>query len=143
MLNSITIHGRLTRDPELRHTGSGVPVCSLTVAVDRDFQKEEKITDFFDIVAWRGLGEMIARYFHKGKEIVVHGSMQSRKWQDKDGNNRVAWELVADGVDFCGSKSDNSNAAFVPPPAPAENGSNPDSDVSEIDIIKSDDDLPF
>lgn len=123
MLNHIAIHGRLTREPEMRQTQSGVSVCNFTVAVDRSFarQGEDRQTDFFDCVAWRGLGEMVGKYFTKGKEIVVTGEMQSRKWQDKDGNNRVSWEIQASSVDFCGSKGDSSNSgtsAAYPSAAP-------------------------
>ncbi len=115
MLNTIAIHGRLTATPELRKTESHVSVCNFTVAVDRPArQDEEKIADFFNVVCWRGLADMVAKYFTKGKEIVVFGSMQSRKWIDNDGNNRVSWEIVAQNIDFCGSKS----SAEDPPPAP-------------------------
>lgn len=111
-MNFIAIHGRLVRDPESRHTQSGVSVCNFTVAVDSSYsrQGEEKQTTFFDVVCWRGLADMVSKYFHKGKEIVVTGEMQSRKWQDKDGNNRVSWEIMASSVDFCGSKGDSSNS---------------------------------
>lgn len=106
MLNSIVIHGRLTQDVELKKTQSGVSVCEFSVAVDRDYQKgEDKIADFFTVVCWRGLAENIAKWLHKGKEIAVRGRMQSEKWTDKDGNNRVAWKLQAEAVDFCGSKA--------------------------------------
>lgn len=109
MLNHITIHGRLTQDVELKQTQSGVSVCNFTVAVERSYSKgEDKITDFFTVVCWRGLADMVANYFTKGKEILVSGEMQSRKWQDNDGNNRVSWEIQANGVDFCGSKG-NTN----------------------------------
>lgn len=110
MLNSIVIHGRLTADPELKKTQSDVSVCRFTVAVDRNFTKkgEDKVADFFTVVAWRGLADMIAKHFAKGKEIVVYGEMQSQKWTDTDGKNRVSWEIQASGVDFCGSKQ-NSN----------------------------------
>lgn len=120
MLNVTTIHGRLTANPELRKTESGVSVCNFTVAVDRPFTKadEEKIADFFNVVCWRGLADMVAKYFTKGKEILVHGSMQSRKWVDNDGNNRVAWELVAQNIDFCGSKSDSKPSADTEQTAP-------------------------
>ena len=108
MFNHITIHGRLTADPELKQTQSGVSVCNFTVAVDRSYKNgEEKQTDFFTVVCWRGLADMVSKYFAKGKEILVSGEMQSRKWQDNDGNNRISWEIMASGVDFCGSKSDN------------------------------------
>lgn len=112
MLNTITIHGRLTADPELRQTQSGVSVCNFTVAVDRSYSKgEDKITDFFTVVCWRGLADMVSKYFGKGKEIIVWGEMQSRRWQDNDGNNRISWEIQANGVDFCGSKGDTSHSA--------------------------------
>ena len=111
MLNHITIHGRLTANPELKQTQSGVSVCNFTVAVDRSYSKgEDKITDFFTVVCWRGLADMVSKYFSKGKEILVSGEMQSRKWQDNDGNNRISWEIMASGVDFCGSKSENGAA---------------------------------
>lgn len=109
MLNHITIHGRLTADPELKQTQSGVSVCNFIVAVDRSYKNgEEKQTDFFTVVCWRGLADMVSKHFAKGKEILVSGEMQSRKWQDNDGNNRVSWEIQANTVDFCGSKG-NTN----------------------------------
>ena len=111
MLNHIIIHGRLTQDVELKQTQSGVSVCNFTVAVDRSYSKgEDKITDFFTVVCWRGLADMVSKYFGKGKEIIVSGEMQSRKWQDNDGNNRVSWEIQADTVDFCGNKGNNTPA---------------------------------
>ena len=112
MLNHITIMGRLTRDPELRSTQAGVSVASFTVAVDRDFGGRdggEKQTDFIDCVAWRQTGEFVSRYFHKGSMIVVSGRLQSRKWQDRDGNNRVNWEVNADNVYFGESRRDSAD----------------------------------
>ncbi len=112
MLNHITIMGRLTRDPELRSTQSGVSVASFTVAVDRDFGGRdggEKQTDFFDCSAWRQTGEFVSRYFRKGSMIVVSGRMQSRKGQDRDGNNRIYWEIVADNVYFGESRRDSES----------------------------------
>ena len=112
MLNNIAIHGRLVKDPELKQTQSGVSVCSFTVAVDRNYKSgEDKITDFFDCTAWRGLAEMIAKYFCKGKEIVLDGEMQSRHWEDKEGNKRISWSIQVSNVDFCGSKGDSSASA--------------------------------
>lgn len=109
MLNHATIMGRLTKDPELRRTGSGIAVTSFTVAVDRDFENDgERETDFIDCVAWRGLGEFIARNFHKGKMIVVSGRIQQRNWKDKDGNKRRNTEIVADAVYFAGDKKASS-----------------------------------
>ena len=107
MLNHITIMGRLTRDPELRRTGSGIAVASFTVAVDRDFGGRdggEKETDFIDCVAWRQTGEFVSKYFAKGSMIVVSGRLQIRSWTDKDGNKRRTAEVVADNVYFGESK---------------------------------------
>ena len=114
MLNHIVIMGRLTRDPELRSTQSGVSVASFTVAVDRDFGGRdggEKQTDFIDCVAWRQTGEFVSKYFHKGSMIVVSGRLQSRKWQDRDGNNRTNWEIQADNVYF-GESRGSSGGSF-------------------------------
>ena len=110
MLNHITIMGRLTRDPELRRTGSGIAVASFSVAVDRDFGGRdggEKETDFIDCVAWRQTGEFVSKYFTKGRMIVVSGRLQIRSWTDKDGNKRRTAEVVADNVYFGDSKRDN------------------------------------
>ena len=100
MLNHIVLMGRLTRDPELRRTGSGVAVASFTLAVDRDFaaQGAEKETDFVDIVAWRNTAEFVSRYFTKGRMAVVTGRLQIRNWTDKEGNKRRSAEVVADNV---------------------------------------------
>ena len=110
MLNHITLMGRLTRDPELRRTGSGIAVASFTVAVDRDFGGRdggEKETDFIDCVAWRQTGEFVSKYFTKGRMIVVSGRLQIRSWTDKDGNKRRTAEVVADNCYFGDSKRDN------------------------------------
>ena len=112
MLNHITIMGRLTRDPELRRTGSGIAVASFTVAVDRDFSPKdggEKETDFIDCVAWRQTGEFVSKYFTKGRMAVVSGRLQIRSWTDKDGNKRRTAEVVADNVYFGDSRRDNDN----------------------------------
>ena len=107
MLNHIVIMGRLTRDPELRRTGSGIAVTSFTVAVDRDFGPKdggERETDFIDCVAWRNTGEFVSKYFTKGSMAVVSGRLQIRGWTDKDGNKRRSAEIVADNVYFGDSK---------------------------------------
>ena len=109
MLNHITIMGRLTRDPELRRTGTGIAVASFSVAVDRDFSGRdggEKETDFIDCVAWRQTGEFVSKYFTKGRMAVVSGRLQIRNWTDKDGNKRRSAEVVADNVYFGDSKRD-------------------------------------
>ncbi|MCI7809051.1 single-stranded DNA-binding protein [bacterium] len=110
MLNHIVIMGRLTRDPELRRTGSGIAVASFTVAVDRDFGGRdggEKETDFIDCVAWRQTGEFVSKYFTKGSMIVVSGRLQIRNWTDKEGGKRRSAEIVADNVYFGESKRSN------------------------------------
>ena len=115
MLNHITIMGRLTRDPELRRTGSGVAVASFTVAVDRDFSGRdggEKETDFIDCVAWRQTGEFVSKYFTKGRMIVVSGRLQIRSWTDKDGNKRRTAEVVADNCYFGDSKRDEGGSSY-------------------------------
>ena len=113
MLNHIVLMGRLTRDPELRRTGSGIAVASFTLAVDRDFaaQGAEKETDFVDIVAWRNTAEFVSRYFTKGRMAVVTGRLQIRNWTDKDGNKRRSAEVVADNVYFGDSKRDGASAS--------------------------------
>ena len=111
MLNHIVLMGRLTRDPELRRTGSGVAVASFTLAVDRDYavQGAEKETDFVDIVAWRNTAEFVSKYFTKGRMAVVSGRLQIRNWQDKEGNKRRSAEVVADNVYFGDSKRDSAD----------------------------------
>ena len=114
MLNHITIMGRLTRDPELRRTGSGVAVASFTLAVDRDFGKNEngeRETDFIDCVAWRQTGEFVSKYFTKGRMAVVSGRLQIRSWTDKEGNKRRTAEVVADNVYFGDSKRDGDSGS--------------------------------
>ncbi len=109
MLNHIVIMGRLARDPELRHTQSGTPVASFRLAVDRDFKDKntgERTTDWIDVVAWRGTGEFVSRYFSKGRMAVVEGRLQIREWTDKEGNRRTAAEVVADNVYFGDSRRD-------------------------------------
>ena len=133
-LNNVVIMGRLTRDPELRRTGSGVAVASFTVAVDRDFGNNgEKETDFIDCVAWRQTGEFVSKYFTKGSMIVVSGRLQIRSWNDKDGNKRRTAEVVADNCYFGESKKDDT--------APSGGYQAPAQDFARLD----DDDaqLPF
>jgi single-strand DNA-binding protein len=136
-MNNITITGRLTADPELKQTQSGLAVTSFNVAVDRNYtaKGQEKQTDFFTVVAWRGTAEFICKYFTKGRLILINGEMQSRKYTDKDGNNRTAWEVLADKVEFMGDgKKDGNSADNAPAPASAVAH-----DVPEL----SGDDYPF
>ena len=131
MLNRIDIMGRLVRDPELRRTGTGLPVASFTVAVDRDWPNKEtgeKETDFIDCVAWRNTGEFVSKYFAKGSMIVVAGRLQIRPWVDKDGNKRKSAEIVAENVYFGESKKKESNNQTHwdnPYTTPVYSGSNP------------------
>ncbi len=107
MLNRIILMGRLVRDPELRHTQSGTPVTSFTLAVDRDFknsQSGERSTDFIDCIAWRATAEFVCKYFQKGRMAAAEGRLQVREWKDKDGNNRRSTEVVAESVYFADSK---------------------------------------
>ena len=113
MLNKIILMGRLTRDPELRRTGTGTAVTSFSLAVDRDFKSQsgEKETDFIDIVAWRSTAEFVSKYFTKGRMAVVEGRLQIRDWTDKDGGKRRSAEVVADNVYFGDSKRDGGDSS--------------------------------
>ena len=128
MINNAVIMGRLVADPELRTTASGNSVSSFTVAVDRNFvrQGEEKQADFIDVIAWRQTAEFICKYFRKGSMIAIQGHIQTRMYEDKNGNKRKAVELIADYVSFCGAKPETDK---------------PSVDVGYVDI--PDDDLPF
>ena len=110
MLNSVIIMGRLTADPELRTTPNGLSVTSFTVAVDRNYKSgDERQTDFISVVAWRGTADFVTRFFKKGQMIAVQGSLQVRNYEDKNGNKRTAYDVVADNVSFCGSKAEGGN----------------------------------
>ncbi len=115
MLNHIVLMGRLVRDPELRHTGSGVPVATFRIAVDRDFgnrETGEREADFIDVVAWRSTGEFVSKYFAKGRMAVVSGRLQMRNWTDKEGGKRTSAEVVADNVYFGDSKRDGDGGSY-------------------------------
>ena len=118
MLNHITIMGRLTRDPELRRTGTGIAVTSFTLAVDRDFKSQdgEKETDFIDVVAWRNTAEFVSKYFTKGRMAVVEGRLQIRDWTDRDGGKRRSAEVLAESVYFGDSKRSESDTPQVAEP---------------------------
>ena len=125
MLNKIVLMGRLTRDPELRHTAGGVPVTSFSLACERDYraQGEERQTDFIDIVCWRHNAEFTAKYFKKGLLVAVAGRLQTRKWVDKEGNNRTGYEIVADETHFAERRQDTPG--YEMPPHPADDGAPP------------------
>jgi len=132
MLNVAVLMGRLVADPELRHTQSDIAVTSFTIAIDRSYQKPgaDRQADFIDIVVWRSTAEFVCKYFSKGQLVAVQGSIQTRSYQDKEGNKRKAFEIVADEVHFAERKKEQQNPATspsgydAPPPV-------------------SDDDLPF
>lgn len=140
MLNKIILMGRLTRDPELRHTQSGVPVASFTLAVDRDFKDKntgERTTEFIDIVAWRNTAEFVSRNFFKGQLAAVEGSLQFRDWTDKEGNKRRNAEVVAENVYF----SDSKRTREQEDNEPMDLSTPQESEFAELNSYDSD--LPF
>ncbi|MEG2015985.1 MAG: single-stranded DNA-binding protein [Oscillospiraceae bacterium] len=148
MLNCAVIMGRLTADPELRTTNTGLSVTSFTVAVDRSFVKagEERQADFINVVAWRNTADFVTRYFHKGSMIAVQGSIQTRNYEDKQGNKRTAFEIVADNISFCGAKNESGTSAQMPSAASAPNAPSPSFSTaasSDFEMIEGDDELPF
>ena len=147
-MNQIVIMGRLTRDPELRHTPNGVAVASFSLAVDRGFAPKdggERQTDFIDVVAWRNTAEFVTKYFVKGQMAAVTGRLQIRDWTDKDGNKRRSAEVVADNIYFTESKK-SREASFGPAEIKDDIGASystpvESSDFTELDM--DDGDLPF
>lgn len=133
-MNNICIIGRLCAQPEIKKTTSGVSVCSVSVAVDRDYKVNgEKATDFIPCVFWRGTAEFVGKYFRKGDMIAVVGSLESRKYKDKDGNNRTVWEVKADKVSFCGGKKESQ-----------DNTQDNTQDFKDVyDELSGEDELPF
>jgi single-strand DNA-binding protein len=143
MLNVVALNGRLTANPELKHTNSDIPVCQFTLAVDRSYVKQgqERQADFINIVAWRGTAEFCSKFFQKGQLVAIEGSIQTRKYTDKEGNKRKAFEVVASNVHFAEPKRDgmaeverNARNAGVPVS---------NSDNGDFVEISDPDDLPF
>lgn len=128
--------GRLTRDPEIRYTQNNTPVASYSIAVDRNYSKDQdRQTDFIDIVSWNKAAEFVSKWFKKGSLIVVVGRLQVRKWQDKDGNNRISYEVISEEVSFGGSKNDSDSSV-----------SNTNVTTDTVDVEAADDDdgeMPF
>ncbi len=144
MINNVVLMGRLVATPELRSTGTGVSVASFTIAVERAFAKagEQRQADFIDCVAWRQTAEFITRYFQKGSMIAVTGNIQTRNYEDKNGNKRKAVEVVVDNASFCGSKAETgSTGGYTAPAAPAPSFAS--ASESDFEEITEDDDLPF
>lgn len=140
MLNKIVIMGRCVKAPELRTTQSGTSVCTVNVAVDRDYARDgaSDKTDYFTVVAWRQTGEFLSKYFTKGSFVVVVGAMQSRKWEDRNGNKRTEWEINAEHIYFGGSKKDNDNS-YQPPTGNPNVSANDFTELEDVDP----EDLPF
>lgn len=145
MFNLVVLSGRLTADPELKTTSSGVSVCSFTIAVERRYkQGEERQADFVNIVAWRQTAEFVSKFFSKGSMIGIEGSIQTRKYQDKDGKNRTAFEVIANNVQFIESKRSESNGEANSLPTPQ---SDPLAELQgrldDFTEVGSSEDLPF
>lgn len=133
MINKAILMGRLTRDPELRHTGSGTPVCSFSIAVSEGYGENQK-TDFINCVAWNKTAEFVNKYFAKGRMIIVYGRISTRTWEGQDGKKNYATEVVANQVSFGDSKKDNETSEDEPG-EPSEN--------DEFVPLEAGDDLPF
>lgn len=162
MLNVVALMGRLVYDPELKTTQNGTNVCSFRIAVDRSFtrQGEERKADFIDVTAWRQTAEFVSKYFQKGSMIAVEGSLQTTSYQDKNGNNRTATEVLASQVSFCGGKpaekpvardfdqqTENhvreANAAHGAPQKPQNAPEYSQGSADDFSVIDDSEDLPF
>ncbi|NLG53766.1 MAG: single-stranded DNA-binding protein [Clostridiales bacterium] len=148
MLNKAILMGRLTRDPELKHTQSNIPVVTFTLAVDRGFgrnqETQQQTTDFINIVAWRNTAEFVSKYFRKGQLVAVSGRIQVRNWKDRDDNNRVSVEVVADECYFAEPKrSDYSASPQIQEEEDTKSGSMPEVRSEFEELIGEDDELPF
>lgn len=143
-LNKVILGGRLTAEPELKQTQSGVPVCSFSIAVNRRFSKEgeQQQADFFNVTAWRSTAEFVSKYFRKGSSICVVGSLQNRSWTDQQGQKRYATDIIADEVNFVDSKNDSGQAgtagagSYVPEAYTTPQAAN-------FEAVADDSDLPF
>ena len=149
-LNKVILGGRLTADPELKQTQSGTPVVSFSIAINRRYQSKNadgtqaQQADFINVVAWRQTAEFISRYFRRGSAICITGSIQTRSWQDQQGQKRYATEVVADEAMFVDSKSDSNNAGgYAPDSYNAPSYSSTPAQAPKFEELKTDDDLPF
>ena len=146
MIYYVVLMGRLVAAPELRSTGTGISVTSFTLAVERAYAKsgEQRQADFIDCVAWRNTAEFITKYFQKGSMIAITGSIQTRNYEDKNGNKRKAVEILVDNASFCGSKAETGTGGYSAPEAPAAPApSFTSGSESDFEEISEDDDLPF
>ncbi len=148
-LNKVIIGGRLTADPELKQTSSGITVCTFSVAVNRRTSAEgAQQADFINVVAWRNQAEFVSRFFRKGSSICVIGSIQTRSWTDQNNQKRYATDVVADEINFVDSKGESpasrgGNAQYTPESYGTPSFSNQDADAPRFEDIPNDDDLPF
>lgn len=162
MLNVVALMGRLVYEPELKTTPSGINVCSFRIAVDRSFtrQGEERKADFIDVTAWRQTAEFVSKYFQKGSMIAIDGSLQTTSYQDKNGNNRTATEVLASQVSFCGGKAAEkpavrdfdrqtenhvreANTAHSAPQKPQNVPEYSQGSADDFSVIDDSEDLPF
>ena len=150
MLNKIILMGRLVRDPELNTTNSGIAVCKFTVAVNRPYQKDkEQKADFINVTAWRGTAEFVSKYFSKGSIIIVEGKLQNNDYTDKDGVKHYSMQVVADGINFGGSKSDNgtsqaeTNSNAIAQTVEGAGSPIQIGDLKDFEEILTDGDIPF
>ena len=151
MLNKVILMGRLTADPEIKQTPNGISVLSFSIAVDRNYSKEEKKVDFINLVAWRHTAEFIGRFFTKGQMIAVEGSIQTRNYEDKTGAKRTAFEVVVDQAHFTGGKNENSTKKSKSSGQRPSKFEEPDQSFADNfddfdgfeEIGTDDDDLPF
>ena len=154
-MNKVFLIGRLTRDPELRYTGSNVPVCSFSIAVNRTFTNSngERESDFINIVVWRKQAENVKNYLSQGSQVAVDGRIQTRNYEDKEGNKRYITEVVADNVEFLGSKKDGNSKSDEPTPYDFKDEDTKEEKTTDVEdnpfadfgssIEISDDELPF
>ncbi len=145
--NKVILGGRLTADPELKQTQSGIQVVSFSIAVNRRFQSKDapQQTDFFNVTAWRNNAEFVAKYFRKGSSICVTGTIQNRTWTDQQGQKRYATDIVADEVVFVDSRQENPASAgqYTPDAYNTPSFSTPAAAAPKFEEVKTDDDLPF
>ena len=147
--NKVILGGRLTADPELKQTQSGIPVVSFSIAVNRRYQSKDapQQTDFFNVTAWRATAEFVSKYFRKGSSICITGSIQNRTWTDQQGQKRYATDIVADEVMFVDSRQESSGMPAAPQYTPdaysAPSFSTPAASAPRFEEVKTDDDLPF
>ena len=145
MINKAILMGRLTRDPELRHTGSGTPVCSFSIAIDNGYG-ENRSTDFINCVAWNKTAEFVEKYFTKGRMIIVVGRIQTRTWEGQDGKKNYATEVVASEVSFGESKRSAEDGGYSAPSASVSAAAIPEMPTDTEDdfvTLETNDDLPF